>query len=402
MIRLIANYKKSFAGLSKEVWWLAFITFINRAGTMVVPFLSLYLTKDLHYSLNEVGWIMVCFGVGASCGAWLGGKLTDLFGFYSVMFGSLFLSGFIFIGLQFLEEFWTLCLGFFFLTVVADTFRPATFVALSAYSKPENRTRSLTLIRLAINLGFSMGPALGGLIIAGLSYTGLFWVDGITCIIASFLFIYLLDQKKAKQSHLEEKAKSGIKVSAYKDSLYLLFLLAIFLVSFVFMQYFSTMPLFYKEVAGLSEKEIGYILGMNGFLIFLLEMPLISYFEKDRFNKIKIIIISALTIGFSVLIVTFSSWIGILLFGMVLMSIGEMLNFPFSNMLAMNRSKRGSQGEYMGLYTLAFSLSHIFSHKLGMTMIEKLGYNMTWYIMFCITLLACILFCRVLVLAKRS
>ncbi|APD08170.1 hypothetical protein UJ101_02672 [Flavobacteriaceae bacterium UJ101] len=402
MIRLLTDYKKSFSGLSREVWWLAFITFINRAGTMVIPFLSLYLTNDLNYTLDEVGWIMVCFGIGASCGAWLGGKLTDLFGFYSVMFGSLFLSGFIFIGLQFLEEFWELCFGFFFLTVVADMFRPATFVALSTYSKPENRTRSLTLVRLAINLGFSMGPALGGIIIAGLDYTGLFWVDGITCILASFLLIYLLDRRRAKKSHLEEKNRSGVKVSAYKDPLYLLFLTAIFLVSFVFMQYFSTMPLFYKNVAGLSEKEIGYILGLNGFLIFVLEMPLIKYFEQDRFSKIKIIIVSALAIGFSVLIVSFSSWIGVLLIGMILMSVGEMLNFPFSNSLAMNRSKRGKQGEYMGLYTLAYSLSHIFSHKVGMTMIEKLGYNITWYTMFGIILIACLLFYRVLVLAKRT
>ena len=65
------------------------------------------------------------------------------------------------------------------------------FVALSAYSKPENKTRSVTLIRLAINLGFSAGPALGGLIITSLSYRGLFWVDGITCILAVF-YCYLM------------------------------------------------------------------------------------------------------------------------------------------------------------------------------------------------------------------
>jgi hypothetical protein len=36
---------------------------------------------------------------------------------------------------------------------VADMFRPAMFVSLATYSKPENRTRSLTLVRLAVNLG---------------------------------------------------------------------------------------------------------------------------------------------------------------------------------------------------------------------------------------------------------
>ncbi len=402
MIRLFALYKSSFSGLSKEVWYLAFITFINRAGTMVIPFLSLYLTKDLHYSLDDVGWIMVGFGLGASCGAWLGGKLTDAIGFRSVMIGSLLLSGIIFIGLQYLQGFWWLFFGFFTLTLVADMFRPAIFVALSAYSKPENQTRSLTLVRLAINLGFSMGPALGGIIIARLNYSGLFWIDGITCIAASFLLVTLLDSKKAKTSHLEEKMNTETKLSAYRDSLYLLFLGAIFLVSFVFMQFFSTMPLFYKDVAGLSEEGIGYLLGMNGLLIFLFEMPLIHYFESNRFNKMVIIIISAFMIGLSMLIVSFSSWIGVLLIGMILMSVGEMLNFPFTNSFAVERSKRGNKGEYMGLYTLAFSLSHIFSHKLGMTMVKTLGYSMTWFILFIIILLACFLFYNISILIKRN
>ena len=102
---------------------------------------------------------------------------------------SLFVSGFMFIGLQYLKTIYTLSFGIFALMVIADMFRPAMFVALSAYSKPENKTRSVTLIRLAINLGFSAGPAIGGLIIVGLGYGGLFWVDGITCIAATFVLI---------------------------------------------------------------------------------------------------------------------------------------------------------------------------------------------------------------------
>ena len=86
---------------------------------------------------------------------------------------------------------------------VADMFRPAMFVALSAYSKHENKTRSVTLIRLAINLGFSAGPAIGGLIITTMSYGGLFWVDGITCMIAAIVLLNVLHPKKAKILDME-------------------------------------------------------------------------------------------------------------------------------------------------------------------------------------------------------
>ena len=152
--KILQPYLNTFKGLSREVWWLSLITLINRAGTMVIPFLSLYLTKHLGFSLGKVGWIMSAFGLGSVVGSWLGGKLTDKIGYYKVMVFSLISTGFLFVGLQYLQTFETILLGIFLVMLVADMFRPAMFVALSAYSKTENKTRSVTLIRLAINLGF--------------------------------------------------------------------------------------------------------------------------------------------------------------------------------------------------------------------------------------------------------
>ena len=82
-------YIGSFSDLRREVWLLALITFINRAGTMVIPFLSLYLTKSRGFSLEEVGWILTFFGLGSVAGSWLGGKLVDSIGHYKTMAGSL-------------------------------------------------------------------------------------------------------------------------------------------------------------------------------------------------------------------------------------------------------------------------------------------------------------------------
>lgn len=90
----LRNYINNFKGFSREVWILTLITFINRAGTMVLPFLSKYLKEDLHFSYSQVGWIMVCFGLGSMLGSFLGGKLSDKIGFYKIMVFSLFTSGF--------------------------------------------------------------------------------------------------------------------------------------------------------------------------------------------------------------------------------------------------------------------------------------------------------------------
>jgi predicted MFS family arabinose efflux permease len=126
---LFKNYTNTFRGLSIEVWWLALITLINRAGTMVIPFLTLYLTEDLKFTPSHVGWIMSAFGLGSVVGTWLGGKLTDIIGYYKVMVRSLLSTGILFIVLQFLNTFTSLCIGIFLVMLVADTFRPAMFVA---------------------------------------------------------------------------------------------------------------------------------------------------------------------------------------------------------------------------------------------------------------------------------
>lgn len=378
MKTLFNNYINTFKGLSQEVWWLALITLINRAGTMVIPFLSLYLTKDLGFSLSNVGWIMTAFGLGSAGGSWLGGKLTDKIGYYKIMVYSLIATGFLFVGLQYLKTFESLCIGIFLVMLVADTFRPAMFVALSAYSKPENKTRSVTLIRLAINLGFSAGPAIGGLIITSIGYGGLFWIDGITCLLAGLLLLKVLHPKTSKP--LDEVKIENPK-SAYRDKSYWLFLISMALFGIVFLQYFSTVPLYYKDVHALSEFEIGLLLGMNGFLIFVFEMPLVKWLENSRFTITGLILFGAILTALSFAVFNVTTWVGIVIVGMLLMTIGEMVSFPFSNAFAMKRAARGNQGEYMALYSIAFSIAHVFGHNSGMQLVDKYGFDFTWNIM---------------------
>jgi predicted MFS family arabinose efflux permease len=377
MKNLFNKYIDTFKGLSEEIWWLALITLINRAGTMVIPFLSLYLKEDLQFTVSDVGWVMSAFGLGSVAGSWLGGKLTDKIGFYKVMVRSLLSTGILFIALQFLNSFAGICIGIFLVMLVADTFRPAMFVALSTYSKPENKIRSLTLIRLAINLGFSAGPAIGGLIITGLSYSGLFWIDGITCIIATLVMINVLNPKKAKVSDIFIVENP---VSAYRDKTFLIFLVAMILFGVVFLQYFSTITIYYKDIHALSELQIGLILGINGLLIFIFEMPLIKWLENTKYTKLGLMYFGAILTGLSLLILNFTSWSGVLIIGMVLMTVGEMVAFPFSNAFAVNRAQKGNQGEYMALYSMSFSIAHIFGHNAGLQMTASFGYDNTWYI----------------------
>ena len=164
----------------------------------------------------------------------------------------------------------------------------------------------------------------------------------------------------------------------------------------VFLQYFSTMPLYYKESHHLSELQIGILLGSNGFLIFLIEMPLIKWLETSRFTKTGLMLFGAILTGLSFIILNMTPWSGILIIGMLLMTFGEMIAFPFSNAFALDRAKKGNQGEYMALYSISFSIAHIFGHNTGMRLVSRLGFNNTWYI---VTLLS--VMCILLLIALK-
>lgn len=380
-------YKNSFRGLSNEIWWLALITFINRAGTMVVPFLTLYLTDYLHFSLGQVGWIMSFFGLGSFVGSYLGGKLTDAVGFYKVMFYSLLISGIMLIGLQFITTFWGFAIAVFLTLMIADMFRPAVYVAVKAYSKPENQTRTLTLVRLAVNLGFTLGPFLGGLIIAFISYKGLFWIDGLTCIMAILLFKKVLKNKNlSKNTKVVEE--ETLTTSIYKDKAFIVFLSIVFIMGLIFFQLFTTLPIFYKKMHALTEPQIGLLMALNGLIIFIFEMPLMHRLEKSSFDRLRLIMIGLFFFSLSFFLIITTQWVGILIISIISISVGEMLGFPFSNSFAISRAPKGKEGKFMALYTMMFSLAHIFSAKFGMFMIDLIGFNGNWLVMGLLGLLA--------------
>ncbi|MFH7010251.1 MDR family MFS transporter [Flavobacterium sp. FlaQc-52] len=381
------HYINNFKGFSREIWILTLVTFINRAGTMVLPFLSKYLKEDLHFSYNQVGWIMVSFGLGSMLGSWLGGKLSDKIGFYKIMIFSLFTSGVSLFFIQYVTTFWALCASMFLLMIIADMFRPAMFVSLSAYAKPENRTRALTLVRLAVNLGFAAGPALGGLIIMGIGYSGLFWVDGASCIVAILIFALLVKEKK-KVPH-NDKTESPVAIkSVFHDKIFWVFLFVSFVTGMIFFQLFTTLPLYHNEKFSLTEFQTGLLMTLNGLMIFAFEMPIVGFMERKSFPKIKIILLGSLVMSLSFFMLLINVWAGILVISMICISIGEILTFPFSNAFALSRAPHGQEGRYMALYTMSFSLAHIMSSKIGFEIIARLGYQINWFFMASIGIIA--------------
>lgn len=375
--KLLSNYFQNFSNFSVEIKILALTTFINRCGAMVVPFLSKYMLEQLHFTYSQIGWVMVFFGIGSFIGTWIGGKILDKIGFYKVMIFSLLTTGLLFIVLQFLTTFYSFCFGVLLLTTVSDMYRPAMLVSIDSYATKENRTRALSLVRSAVNLGFMFGPVIGGIIITLLDYNFLFYIDGVTCILSIILFSIYVKEKKLPYKlkvfkHLKESS------SVFDDKPFLIHLLVTLITGILFFQIFTTLSIYYKEVFLFSSFEGGLFLALNGILLLLFELPIVKYVETNKINKLLVVSYGVLAMSIGYLFLLIENNIFTLVLMMMFMTIGVMLTFPFANHFVKKRSLKKHEGKFMSVFTMSYSVAQMISTKIGMDIISNYGYRTNW------------------------
>lgn len=379
MFRILNLYKESFSNLQPTIWILSIITFINRSGSMVLLFTSLYLTNELHFEIAQAGICMSFYGVGSVLGAYTGGWLTDRTNTTGIMIFSLLSSSLILLLILIAKTPVTVASVIFLYSFTADIFRPAISKATAAFSTPENRTRSLSLIRLAINLGFSVGPALGGLLAMYAGYKWLYMIDAATSFAAAgLLFFYLPKQQKNNQ----EQAKLVLtrQTSAYKDKLYLFFILMVALYGVCFFQLFASIPQYFNKQCHYTEDTIGLLMGLNGLLVVLIEMPLITSLEKKQKNVFHYIITGALCLPLAFLMLrlggTLMAWS---LLYIVVITFSEIFCMPFMMNYALSKPIKERQGQYSALYSISYGLANIIAPIIGLGIADAFGFNKMFY-----------------------
>jgi predicted MFS family arabinose efflux permease len=383
-------YINAYSGLSRSTWLLSLVMLVNRSGTMVLPFMTIYLT-GIGFSLFKAGIVVGMFGAGAIVGGYIGGKLTDKIGFYRIQLITLVGGGLLFILLGQIKSYPLICLFTFILSLVNESFRPANNTAIALYSKPENRTRSYSLNRLAINLGWAFGGTLGG-IIASFNYHLLFWIDGVTNIIAALMLYYLLNP--ADQA-AREPIRDNItleKTSPLKDKKFKIFIGLAILYALCFYQLYSTIPVYYKDVYHISEFYIGMLMGLNGLIIVIVEMVLIFHLETKN-RAMHFISYGLLLTALSFLVYIFLPFpIFTALLSVILVTMGEILAMPFMNNYWTGRASPLNRGQYAGYYTMAWSFAQVLGPTGGTWIAGHWGFNSLWWISALICLIAGILF----------
>lgn len=380
IIRALAQWKNSYTGIPRNIWLLSLISLINRCGSLVIAFLTLYLTQERHLGIKEAGYATAFFGLGSIVGSYTGGRLTDRFGSSPVQFVSLVLNGIVLVLLYYITDFPLICTGIFIMALTGEAFRPANSVAIAANCTAETRTRSISLYRMSANLGWAVAPALGGLLVI-FGWPWLFWVDGLTCIAAAIALYLLFPPSVANMNTelVEEQQKGGL--SPWKDGDFIWFCLLTMLNAAVFMQLIWIIPVFWKEYYGWSESLVGIMSAINGLVVFLVEMPLVFKIEKLRtplsFVRTGLFLYA---VSYWSILLPYDPLLMATLFTIVI-SFGEVFVMPFSSNFVFGRSRGGFQGQYMSLYGIAYSIANTLAPLYGTQVAAAFGYPTLWVLL---------------------
>ena len=342
---------------------------------MVFVFMPIWLVRVHGYEDHDAISTVGLFGAGAIFGTLLGGWLTDRIRALPVQLGTLAGMALGFALLSRSTDPASIGALVFAIGLLGQAFRPANDTLLAAVCPAADRTRAFGLHRLAVNLGWALGPALGGLL-SELSWDLLFWADSLTCLLAGAVLLASfrhLDTRALGRATPHEGARTAGPLG---DPFFLAFASCLLLAGLVLMQFFSTLSVYLSEGLAWSPAEIGALQALNPILIVLLEMLIVQRLRNAQ--PLIVIACGALLIGLGFGLLSLSPTTLWIVLCMVILTLGDMLVLPFSVSFVANRASDRTRGRYLAIYGLAFSLALTGAPILGGLVQQQAGWRALW------------------------
>ncbi len=375
--------------LPRRLWVLSAATLVNRMGTMAAPFLSLYLIRSMGLSAASAGLILAVYGVSAFVAAPLSGRLADRWGTSAVMRAALVGSGLVMLVFPFARTFAEVAAATVLWAVTTEAFRPAGMAAVTESAPPELRKQAYALHRLAINLGMSVGPAVGGFL-AGVSFKSIWLVDAATTLAAALILWLYLPAPAAPEARDDSAGPSRQGLS---DPRLRFFLLGVLPVSAVFFQHESSLSIYLVKDLHLTESFYGLLFTVNTLMIVALEVPINH--ATARWSPRTSLALGAIlfAVGFGGYGIAIAPWQVVAT--TAIWTFGEMVLLPAMSAYVGDIAPADRRGEYMGLYMMAFSVAFAAGPWAGLMAYSRFGPGTLWLIAFAVALVSSLLFWNV-------
>lgn len=354
------RFRDSLRGLPPRVWIVSLGILINRMGNFLPVFIVLYLTSR-GYSAGAAGLVLASAGLGNVLGNAIGGYLADQLG----RRWTIVLSGIATAGLTAtLPLLTTLPLIIAVVGLVgmaSQIYRPAAAALLvDSATTDQQRLAAFAVFRYALNIGAAAGGVLGGLL-ATTSYSALFLSNALACLLFAAISAVLLRDVPSSETSEEQPASSGSVApqrnvgyrAALADRRLLRFLLMTFVAEFVYIQSTVGLPL-HVDAVGLTAASFGLLIGVNGLLVLVFELPITSAVARRRPEYV--LAIGNLLTGGGLALTGLASEM-IWLFGtVVIWTLGEMMYSSVANAYMGGLAPSNMVGRYQGLYGAVFTM----------------------------------------------
>ncbi|MFI0482196.1 MDR family MFS transporter [Actinomadura sp. 9N215] len=364
--RFAAFFAPRVGGLPRAFWALWTGTLLNRLGTMVQPFLGLYLTTVRGLSLGEAGLVMATLGAGSLCGTLTGGALADRIGRRATLTLATVGSGVGLLALGYAHGIVAIVAAALLVGMLLDMHRPAAQAMVADIIPPHDRPRAFGLLFWAINLGWAVAMVLGGAL-AQQGFLWLFWIDAITCAGFGLLVWRAIPETRAR-GHGGPGAIKGFG-AALRDRVMVGYVLISVMYVFVLMQGMTTMPLAMKE-DGLGPGDYGIAIGANGVVIITVQ-PLVNAWLARRDHSL-VMAAGCVIVGIGYGLTSLASSTLTYTATILVWTLGEIIAATVLQAVVADLAPADLRGRYGGLYAMAWSAGFLLA-PLGGTQLLALG-----------------------------
>jgi len=376
MINRIKSLRHDVIARYQPAIWVITIEslFAAMGFSITIPFLSLYLYQDRDLTMTMVGIVMLIAGVFSAVAHMVGGELSDRFGRRPIIIWSLIVRIFMYLGMAMLVRIaapvWAIVLVYVVGQSIGIMARPAAAAIVVDLSKKKYLTETYGLLRVGINLGWAVGPAIGGYLATFLPY---YWLFGVAALFTVFSFVpvaFFLKETH-KKSHEKQSLRDLLVIG--KDYNFLIYAGISLLVFLLFGQMMSTLSIYTVDRIGLSTAQYGMLLTTNGLIVVLFQYPVAR--KLGKFVKSRILIIGSLLHALGYLAFGWAGGFTATIIAMVIITLGEIIHAPASLAVVGELAPSRYRGRYMGFFGLTNVLGMAFGPLLGGILLDIIPEN---------------------------
>lgn len=375
-MRLFRTTLSHIRDFSPAFWIVIGATLLNQLGNMAFVFLVLYLTEHAGFSLSQASFAFATFSASMLISGLCAGSFIDKIGAARIMTAALLANGLVLISFPYAHDYLAillLCLAWGF---TFGLYRPASSTLVSYLSKPGLHKITFSVYRLSLNLGMSIGPALGGYL-AYHSFPAIFMANGIANIVASMALIIGLSRSTWFSYRPASLNKMGFSLTWLKqDAALRFFLLSMIPISMVFYQHESTLAVFLNRDLSLPISFYGLLFTLNTLVIVFFELPLNVATMNWPYRVNFMLGALFTTIGFGGLFFASKEWHVIAL--TLCWTLGEMILYPAANSYIADLAPESRRGSYMSLFSTSANVAMLLGPWGGAIIMQASGSYSLW------------------------